>query len=89
MSASVKAYFALKMIGDPIDAPHMARAREAILARGGAANVNVFTRFLLAFFGILTWRSVPVLPIEIMLLPRWSPFHLYKCRTGRAPRWCR
>src|SRR5579859_6817686 len=23
MSASVKAYFALKMIGDPIDAPHM------------------------------------------------------------------
>ena len=31
MSASVKAYFALKMIGDDIDAPHMARAREAIL----------------------------------------------------------
>ncbi len=31
MSASVKAYFALKMIGDPIDAPHMRRAREAIL----------------------------------------------------------
>src|SRR6201996_8817566 len=37
MSASVKAYFALKMIGDPIDAPHMVRAREAIHARGGAA----------------------------------------------------
>ena len=47
MSASVKAYFALKMIGDSVDAPHMARAREAILSRGGAANVNVFTRFLL------------------------------------------
>ncbi len=78
MSASVKAYFALKMIGDPIDAPHMVHAREAILARGGAANVNVFTRFLLTFFDILTWRSVPVLPIEIMLLPRWSPFHLYR-----------
>ena len=78
MSASVKAYFALKMIGDPIDAPHMVHAREAILARGGAANVNVFTRFLLTFFDILTWRSVPVLPIEITLLPRWSPFHLYR-----------
>jgi squalene-hopene/tetraprenyl-beta-curcumene cyclase len=37
ISASVKAYFALKMIGDPVDAPHMARAREAIRARGGAA----------------------------------------------------
>ena len=45
MSASVKAYFALKMIGDSIDAPHMARAREAILSRGGAVNSNVFTRF--------------------------------------------
>ena len=30
MSASVKAYFALKMIGDSVDAPHMVRAREAI-----------------------------------------------------------
>src|SRR6516165_6545907 len=89
MSASVKAYFALKMIGDPVDAPHMVRAREAILKRGGAANVNVFTRFLLTFFDILTWRSVPVLPIEIMLLPRWSPFHLYRvsywARTTMVP----
>src|SRR5690349_2901721 len=68
MSASVKAYFALKMVGDSVDAPHMARAREAILSRGGAANVNVFTRFLLSFFEVLTWRSVPVLPVEIMLL---------------------
>src|SRR5262244_4260993 len=48
MSASVKAYFALKMIGDSVDAPHMVRAREAIRARGGAACSNVFTRFLLA-----------------------------------------
>src|SRR5476649_2121142 len=28
MSASVKSYFALKMIGESADAPHMARARE-------------------------------------------------------------
>ncbi|WP_204306948.1 hypothetical protein, partial [Klebsiella aerogenes] len=75
---SVKAYFALKMIGHDIDAPHMKRAREAILSRGGAIKSNVFTRFLLTFFGQLTWKSVPVLPIEIMLLPRWSPFHLTK-----------
>ncbi len=49
MSASVKSYFALKMIGDSVDAPHMVRAREAIRSRGGASGVNVFTRFLLAF----------------------------------------
>src|SRR5690606_36004144 len=76
MSASVKAYFALKMIGDHADAPHMKRAREAILARGGAINVSVFTRVLLSLSGILRWESVPVMPVEIMLLPRWSPFHL-------------
>lgn len=78
MSASVKAYFALKMIGDPIDANHMRRAREAILARGGAANSNVFTRALLALYGVAPWRAVPVMPVEIMLLPAWFPFHLYK-----------
>ena len=78
MSASVKSYFALKMIGDSVDAPHMVRAREAIRSRGGASGSNVFTRFMLALFGVLTWRSVPVLPIEIMLLPMWSPFHINK-----------
>src|SRR6266700_1595587 len=51
LSASVKAYFALKAAGDPIDAPHMARARAAILARGGARNCNVFTRIMLALWG--------------------------------------
>ncbi|MFL6834875.1 MAG: prenyltransferase/squalene oxidase repeat-containing protein, partial [Xanthobacteraceae bacterium] len=89
MSASVKSYFALKMIGDSVDAPHMVRAREAIRSRGGAANSNVFTRFMLAMFGILTWRAVPVLPIEIMLLPTWSPFHItkisYWARTTMVP----
>ena len=89
MSASVKAYFALKMIGDSIDAPHMARAREAIHARGGASKSNVFTRFMLAMFGVTTWRATPVLPVEIMLLPMWSPFHLnkisYWARTTLVP----
>ncbi len=78
MSASVKAYFALKMIGDDPEAEHMRRARAAIRARGGAANVNVFTRILLALFGILPWSAVPLMPVEIMLLPAWFFFHLSK-----------
>jgi squalene-hopene/tetraprenyl-beta-curcumene cyclase len=78
MSASVKAYFALKMIGDSPDAPHMVHARQAILARGGAKQSNVFTRVLLSLYGVLKWNSVPVMPVEIMLLPRWFPFHLTK-----------
>jgi squalene-hopene/tetraprenyl-beta-curcumene cyclase len=89
MSASVKAYFALKMIGESVDAPYMVRAREAIRSRGGAIHSNVFTRFMLAMFGVMTWKSVPVLPVEIMLLPMWSPFHInkisYWARTTMVP----
>ena len=89
MSASVKSYFALKMIGDSVDSPPMARAREAIRSRGGAIHSNVFTRFMLAMFGVMTWRSVPMLPVEITLLPMWSPFHLnrisYWARTTIVP----
>jgi squalene-hopene/tetraprenyl-beta-curcumene cyclase len=89
ISASVKAYFALKMIGDDIEAPHMRRARDAILALGGAARSNVFTRFLLALYGELPWSGVPIMPVEIMLLPRWFPFHLdkisYWARTVLVP----
>ena len=89
ISASVKAYYALKMIGEEVDAPHMRRARVAILQNGGAAKSNVFTRCLLALYGQIPWRGVPVMPIEIMLLPRWFPFHLnkisYWARTVLVP----
>jgi squalene-hopene/tetraprenyl-beta-curcumene cyclase len=78
LSSSVKAYFALKVVGDSPEADHMRRARAAILAHGGAANANVFTRALLALFGVLPWRGVPVMPVEILLLPRWFPFHMTK-----------
>jgi squalene-hopene/tetraprenyl-beta-curcumene cyclase len=78
MSATVKAYFALKMIGESPQAEHMRRAREAVRERGGAERSNVFTRCLLALYGIVPWRAVPVMPVEIMLLPKWFPFHLDK-----------
>ena len=78
LSASVKAYFALKAIGDPIEAPHMARARAAIHAAGGARCCNVFTRILLALWGEVPWRAVPVMPVEMLLLPQWFPFHIEK-----------
>jgi squalene-hopene/tetraprenyl-beta-curcumene cyclase len=65
------------------------RARSAILKRGGAARANVFTRIALALFGQLPWRGVPYIPVEIMLLPRWFPFHLdkvaYWSRTVMVP----
>lgn len=78
LSATVKAYFALKLTGDSPDAPHMKRARATVLALGGGAHCNVFTRIMLSLFGQTPWRAVPVMPIQITLLPRWSPFHLSK-----------
>jgi squalene-hopene/tetraprenyl-beta-curcumene cyclase len=89
MSCTVKAYYALKLAGDDIQAPHMVRARAAILERGGAARANVFTRIALALFGQLPWRGVPYIPVEIMLLPKWFFFHLdkvsYWSRTVMVP----
>jgi squalene-hopene/tetraprenyl-beta-curcumene cyclase len=78
ISATVKAYYALKMIGDSVDAPHMARARREVLARGGARATNVFTRIQLALYGMGDWIDVPTMPAELILLPRWFPIHLSK-----------
>lgn len=89
ISCSVKVYYALKMAGDDIDAPHMAKLRNWILGQGGAARSNVFTRIALAIFEQLPWRGVPYIPVEIMLLPSWFPFHLdkvsYWSRTVMVP----
>lgn len=89
LSATVKAYYALKLVGDDPDAPHMRRARDLVLSRGGAARANVFTRFSLALFEQVPWRATPFMPVEVLLLPRWAPFHLskvsYWSRTVMVP----
>ncbi len=89
ISASVKAYYALKIAGDDIEAPHMRRAREAILHHGGAETANVFTRYALALFGQVPWRAAPSMPAELMLMPRWFPVNIWKfaywSRTVIAP----
>lgn len=78
ISASVKAYFALKLIGDDAEATHMRRAREAILHHGGAETANVFARYTLALFAQVPWRAVPVMPVELMLMPQWFPVNMWK-----------
>jgi squalene-hopene/tetraprenyl-beta-curcumene cyclase len=89
MSATVKAYYALKLVGDDPAAEHMRRAREAVLARGGAAHVNVFTTYALAIFGEIPWSAPPAMPVELMLMPRWFPLSLWRMsywsRTVIAP----
>ena len=76
-SASVKAYFALKLTGHEPSSQHMARARQAILAHGGADAVNSFTRFYLALLGQISYEQCPAVPPQMMLLPTWFPINLY------------
>jgi len=89
ISNTVKAYYALKLIGDDPEQAHMLLARRAILEKGGAAKSDAFTRIMLAKFGQVPWRAVPFIPVEIMLLPKWFPLHIskisYWARTTMVP----
>ncbi len=89
ISASVKAYLALKLVGDDVASDHMQRARQAILAGGGGARCNVFTRITLALFGLIPWRAAPVTRAEILFAPKWFPLHpnkvSYWTRTVTIP----
>jgi squalene-hopene/tetraprenyl-beta-curcumene cyclase len=76
LSASVKAYFALKLVGVASDDPVMSRARDAILRAGGAQECNSFTRFYLALLGQISYDDCPSVPPELVLLPPWFPLSL-------------
>ncbi len=78
ISASVKAYYALKLSGLKKNNPSLVKAKTFILKNGGAENVNVFTKISLALFGQISWNSIPYMPIEIINFPRWFPFNIYK-----------
>ena len=69
ISTTVEAYLALKIAGFSPDDPRMSKAREFILARGGALKTRVFTRIFLALFGQISWDGIPLLPVEFVLLP--------------------
>src|SRR2546429_7274639 len=78
VSASVKAYFGLKLAGYKFDHPAMVRARNKILEMGGATEVNTFTKIYLCFFGQYDYDAVPAIPPEIVLFPNWFWFNIYE-----------
>ena len=78
ISASVKAYFALKLAGYSTDEPFMVEAREAVLSMGGAENVNSYTKIYLSFLNQFEWEQLPAIPPEIILLPRFFYFNIYE-----------
>jgi squalene-hopene/tetraprenyl-beta-curcumene cyclase len=77
LSTTLEAYVALKMTGVSQDDPRMARAREFIRSHGGVERARVFTKIWLAMMGEWPWRGTPVLPPEIMLLPKRFPVSIY------------
>jgi squalene-hopene/tetraprenyl-beta-curcumene cyclase len=78
INASVKAYFALKLAGSSVDAPYMREARACIMRRGGIPQMNTFSKLYLALLGQFPWQFLPAIPVEMVLLPGWAPFHIYK-----------
>jgi squalene-hopene/tetraprenyl-beta-curcumene cyclase len=77
LSTTVEAYAALRLAGDPPDAAHMRRAAELARDAGGIEASRVFTRLWLALFGEWSWRDLPALPPEVILLPAWFPLNIY------------
>ncbi|MFD6327619.1 squalene--hopene cyclase [Streptomyces sp. NPDC058442] len=77
LSATIEAYVALRLAGDPPDAPHMARASAWVREHGGVAASRVFTRIWLALFGWWKWEDLPELPPELIWFPSWVPLNIY------------
>jgi len=85
VSATVKAYWALKFAGHAPQEPCLESARKRIKALGGIHKVNTYTKFYLALFGQYDWRGVPTIPPEIMLFPKWFYFNLYEMSAWTRP----
>ncbi|MCL6453341.1 MAG: squalene--hopene cyclase [Alicyclobacillus sp.] len=77
LNCTVEAYLALKMMGLREDAEPMEKARAFVRSNGGAASTRVFTRMWLALLGLYPWSQVPVVPPEVMWLPKWAPLNIY------------
>ena len=69
VSASVKAYFALKLAAIPATDPRMQRLRMRILELGGIQAANSYVRINLSLFGLYPRESCASIPPELILLP--------------------
>src|SRR2546425_884988 len=78
INATVKAYFALKLVGHSPESKLMIRARDRALQLGGLERTNSFTRLYLALAGVIGWEMVPAIPPELMFLPQWVPINIYE-----------
>lgn len=78
LSTTVEAYFAMRVAGVPSAEPSLRRAQHYIRAQGGLTKTRVFTKIFLALFGQYDWRGIPVIPPEIIFLPRSFYINIYE-----------
>ena len=78
INTTVECYAALRCAGHAPDGAPLLRARAWILQNGGLRRTRMFTRFWLACIGEWPWESLPVIPPEIVFVPKWLPFNIYK-----------
>jgi squalene-hopene/tetraprenyl-beta-curcumene cyclase len=78
LNATVKAWVALRLAGDPATSAHLERAKKKIHELGGLESTNSYVRFYLAMMGAIDWSLAPAIPPELMLLPEWFPLNIYE-----------
>ena len=78
LNATIKAWLALRLAGDPASALHLQRAKQRIHELGGLEASNSYVRFYCAMSGLIDWSFAPAIPPELMLLPNWFPVNLYE-----------
>jgi squalene-hopene/tetraprenyl-beta-curcumene cyclase len=98
ISASVKAYTALKLGGLTENDPNLSRLRDRILAMGGLQAANSYVKVNLSLFGLYPRDKAPSIPPELMLLGRliyemssWTraiviPLSIVHAKTQDGPR---
>ena len=78
INTTVESYVALRMAGVPPESKNMRAACDWIIAHGGLKKIRVFTRYWLAILGEWPWQKTPNVPPELIRLPKWFPFNIYR-----------
>ena len=79
LSATVEAYTSLLYSGYvcPTD-EKMKKAESFILTNGGIEKTHPSTKFMLALHDLYPWPSIFPLPLFLLNIPSFLPFHFYK-----------
>ncbi|MDD2708018.1 MAG: squalene--hopene cyclase [Verrucomicrobiae bacterium] len=78
INTTVECYAALRAMGHDRDSEPIRKAREWIFAHGGLKGIRNFTKYWLALIGEWPWDGTPTMPPELIYLPMWMPFNIYR-----------